>query len=104
MATTARHLYLQVIHRVGKRHTNADALSRNPCRACRRQEELNQTECGHTNEENNTVEECTSENERTEAKMQNPGEHQSRNQIENKISDTNIRDTSHVENISRIQK
>jgi len=35
---------LQVIHRAGKRHTNADALSRNPCRACRRQEELNQIE------------------------------------------------------------
>jgi uncharacterized FlaG/YvyC family protein len=50
---------------------------------------LNQTECEQANEENNTVEECTSENERTEAKMQNPGEHQSRNQIENKISDTN---------------
>jgi hypothetical protein len=80
---------LQVIHRAGKRHTNADALSRNPCRACRRQEELNQTECEQTNEENNTVEECTSENERTQAKMQNPGEHQSRNQTENKISDTN---------------
>jgi hypothetical protein len=43
---------------------------------------LNQTECEQANEENNTVEECTSENERTEAKMQNPGEHQSRNQIE----------------------
>lgn len=46
---------LQVIHRAGKRHTNADALSRNPCRACRRQEELNQTECEQTNEKNNTL-------------------------------------------------
>ena len=32
---------LKVIHRPGSKHTNADALSRNPCKACLRQETLN---------------------------------------------------------------
>lgn len=30
-----------VTHRAGRKHTNADALSRNPCKSCKRQEDLN---------------------------------------------------------------
>ncbi|KAK3102361.1 hypothetical protein FSP39_010822 [Pinctada imbricata] len=33
---------LQVIHRPGKSHSNADALSRRPCKSCERQESINQ--------------------------------------------------------------
>lgn len=34
---------LKVTHRPGYQHRNADALSRNPCKPCKRQEENNQT-------------------------------------------------------------
>lgn len=33
---------LKVSHRSGTKHNNADALSRAPCKACKRQEDLNQ--------------------------------------------------------------
>ena len=32
---------LEVTHRSGKKHSNADALSRRPCRSCERQEQMN---------------------------------------------------------------
>lgn len=34
---------LKVTHRPGNQHRNADALSRSPCKPCKRQEEINQT-------------------------------------------------------------
>ena len=50
---------LTVIHRCGKSHTNADALSRKPCKSCKRQQEL-QEEHEHSN---NQAEEDMSEQE-----------------------------------------
>lgn len=32
---------LEITHRAGKKHSNADALSRRPCRSCERQENIN---------------------------------------------------------------
>ncbi|CAC5418992.1 unnamed protein product [Mytilus coruscus] len=34
----------KVTHRAGRKHTNTDAMSRNPCKSCKRQEDLNQAE------------------------------------------------------------
>ncbi|CAC5415373.1 unnamed protein product [Mytilus coruscus] len=34
----------KVTHRAGRKHTNADAMSRNPCKSCKHQEDLNQAE------------------------------------------------------------
>ena len=35
---------LTVVHRSGKSHSNADALSRLPCKSCARQQELNEVD------------------------------------------------------------
>ena len=41
---------LTVCHRPGKRHTNADALSRTPCKACKRQQDITNSYMEESNE------------------------------------------------------
>ncbi|CAC5375366.1 unnamed protein product [Mytilus coruscus] len=41
----------KVTHRAGRKHTNTDAMSRNPCKSCKHQEDLNQAENDNAREE-----------------------------------------------------
>ncbi|CAC5420431.1 Transposon Ty3-I Gag-Pol polyprotein,Transposon Ty3-G Gag-Pol polyprotein [Mytilus coruscus] len=50
----------KVTHRAGRKHTNADAMSRNPCKSCKRQEDLNQAANVDAREENYHPVECRS--------------------------------------------
>ena len=65
---------LTVIHRPGLRHSNADALSRRPCKVCQRQESLNAGDCDDdSNNEPKIVQETSEENVRvTEITCSNP--------------------------------
>ena len=42
---------LTVCHRPGKRHTNADALSRTPCKACKRQQDITNSDMEESDED-----------------------------------------------------
>ena len=49
---------LNVIHRPGKSHKNADGLSRMPCKSCARQENLNQEDERGSDDEENCDSQC----------------------------------------------
>ncbi|CAC5422171.1 unnamed protein product [Mytilus coruscus] len=50
----------KVTHRAGRKHTNADAMSRNPCKSCKHQEDLNQAENFQAREVSDHPVECLS--------------------------------------------
>ncbi|CAC5404170.1 unnamed protein product [Mytilus coruscus] len=50
----------KVTHRAGRKHTNADAMSRNPCKSCKHQEDLNQAENFQVREVSDHPVECLS--------------------------------------------
>ncbi|CAC5422836.1 unnamed protein product [Mytilus coruscus] len=50
----------KVTHRAGRKHTNADAMSRNPCKSCKHQEDLNQAESFQAREVSDHPVECLS--------------------------------------------
>ncbi|CAG2220993.1 Retrovirus-related Pol polyprotein from transposon 17.6,Retrovirus-related Pol polyprotein from transposon 297 [Mytilus edulis] len=56
----------KVTHRAGRKHTNADAMSRNPCKSCKHQEDLNQAENDNEREKNENPVECHSNFEKQE--------------------------------------
>ncbi|CAG2215910.1 unnamed protein product [Mytilus edulis] len=56
----------KVTHRAGRKHTNADAMSRNPCKSCKHQEDLNQAENDNAKEESEHLVECHSNLEKQE--------------------------------------
>ncbi|CAG2221022.1 unnamed protein product [Mytilus edulis] len=50
----------------GRKHTNADAMSRNPCKSCKHQQDLNQAENYNAKEESEHLVECHSNLEKQE--------------------------------------
>ncbi|CAG2220985.1 unnamed protein product [Mytilus edulis] len=56
----------KVTHRAGRKHTNADAMSRNPCKSCKHQEDLNQAENDNEREKSENSVECHSNLEKQE--------------------------------------
>ncbi|CAG2257611.1 unnamed protein product [Mytilus edulis] len=56
----------KVTHRAGRKHTNADAMSRNPCKSCKHQEDLNQAENDNDREKSENPVECHSNLEKQE--------------------------------------
>ncbi|CAG2192921.1 unnamed protein product [Mytilus edulis] len=56
----------KITHRAGRKHTNADAMSRNPCKSCKHQQDLNQAENYNAKEENEHLVECQSNLEKLE--------------------------------------